>query len=521
MSTGLKGFISYRHVKPDKELTIFLHDYLEQHEHEVFIDRQLVVGTQWRDEIEQKIREADFFIVLLSKESIRSDMVRQEVHLAQEVASGREPSKPLRVLPIRIAFEGELPNDLGLYLDQFQYELWREGETFDRISEKIRGAIEKSDTLTNPGRTDRESFSDAKVQKLFNDTEAIGAPLPAADPRLVPQLEANTGAVKLDSRFYVVRDADAFVLQQIQERGSTTVVNGSRQMGKSSLLARAQSSAKRNGQKASYLDFQLIDSQYLESLESLLRYLARSFARAFKTSLKPDDYWDASIGAKDNLTYFLEDTILHNADTPILILLDEADRVFNYPYCNEFFATLRAWHNRRATEESWNNLNLVIAHSTEPYLLILDMNQSPFNVGKHIKLEDFDLAQIFTLNDKHGTPLKTQSELQDLIHLVGGQPYLVRQALYTLVLNKWSMSQLRKMATEVNGPFGDHLQRIMWSLRSHKELQDAVRQTLRRGICDDESHFQRLRAAGLVKGETRNVVKIRCKLYEEYFRRHL
>jgi hypothetical protein len=215
------------------------------------------------------------------------------------------------------------------------------------------------------------------------------------------------------------------MLQQISRVGTTTVVKGPRQMGKSSLLARAMATVQQNQQKALYLDFQFVDNEQLASLESLLYYLSRKFARAFKTATKPDDFWDNSLGAKDNLTDFIEEAILAVTSSPIWVLFDEADRVFNYPYRDDLFATLRGWHNLRAMRENWRRFNLVIAHSTEPYLWIQDINQSPFNVGYPIRLVDFNFDQIEALNVKHGTPLKTGDEIQQLLTLLGGQPLVV------------------------------------------------------------------------------------------------
>lgn len=104
---------------------------------------------------------------------------------------------------------------------------------------------------------------------------------------------------------------------------------------------------------------------------------------------------------------------------------------------------------------------------------------------------------------------------------IGGQPYLVRTALYTLKKSNYMLSQLKKVAVPDSGPFGDHLRRFIWCLQKEKELKDSLRQVLRRGMCDDESHFLRLRGAGLVRGESRHHVQMRCFLYDEYFRKQL
>jgi hypothetical protein len=298
-------FISYRHVSPDQELARFFENYLQSREHSIFMDTQMLPGTRWAQEIAHQIRAADFFLVLLSQASICSAMVRQEVQLAHELTQGLR--KRCVILPVRVAFLGELPYDLGAYLDPIQYALWQEGDAYAVVGEQIIAAIEHAVALPKLGKVEEES-SPSGVQDLYNATEAKGAPLPQMDPRLVCQLELETGAVKLDSPFYVKRQADTDIQRQIQRRGTTTIVKGSRQMGKSSLLARAYAEAKRNQQQSCYLDFQLTGAAYLANLETLLRYLAQKISRSFRTSIKPENYHDEPLWAKDDLTEFIEDT---------------------------------------------------------------------------------------------------------------------------------------------------------------------------------------------------------------------
>jgi hypothetical protein len=142
-------------------------------------------------------------------------------------------------------------------------------------------------------------------------------------------------------------------------------------------------------------------------------------------------------------------------------------------------------------------------------------------VGAQLRLDGFNPDQLSTLNGKYGKRLKTPDEIQSLLDLVGGHPFLIRQALYALFSNQWSISQLEVKATSDTGPFGDHLRRFLWSLQDNQELKASVIQILRNGQCDDEKHFQRLSAAGLARGETRNAARMRCRLYHDYFSKHL
>jgi TIR domain len=107
-------FISYRHISPDQDLAGFLEGYLKSRGIEVFIDTQMLVGDKWVEEIERRIRASSFFVALLSADSNRSDMVRQEVELAHSLPN-------CAILPVRVAFDGALPYDLASYLNRIQY----------------------------------------------------------------------------------------------------------------------------------------------------------------------------------------------------------------------------------------------------------------------------------------------------------------------------------------------------------------------------------------------------------------
>ena len=502
-----KVFISYRHVQPDEALANRLASFLEANQFDVFIDKKILTGQKWVAEIEHQIRTAQHFVGLLSAESIRSDMVRREIKLAYDLSQ----SGSIRILPVRIDYSGALPMDLGAYLDPIQHTSWLPDTPFESTCEKILAGIRAPVTPVAM----EASSSAAELETLARVTDQKGAPLPSADPRL------ETGAVKLDSPFYVRRPADQTIGQLVLQEGVTVLVKGPRQVGKTSLLARAQAYAKAEGLRTLYIDFQLTDESRFASLDTLLRYLAAKIAREFRPAVKPGDLWDELLGATDNLTDFIEQALLEPAQRPIVFAFDEVDNLFKYEYRNGFFAMIRGWHNRRSMHPVWNRLNVLIAHSTEPALFIDDINQSPFNVGEVIRLGDFTAAEIETLNDWNGRKLQSPEELAALARLVGGQPYLIRQAFYCLRTTIPSLAELKRVAADDGGPFGDHLRRLLWNLQRAPKMQSAIKQVLRERGCELEPEFQRLRAAGLISGESRDAARIRCDLYRTYFTRHL
>jgi hypothetical protein len=68
-------FLSYkRGVAPDEPVALDIYHALRQ-QHTVFIDQTMAVGTPWVETITQEIQRADVLIVLLSEQSLHSEMV--------------------------------------------------------------------------------------------------------------------------------------------------------------------------------------------------------------------------------------------------------------------------------------------------------------------------------------------------------------------------------------------------------------------------------------------------------------
>jgi hypothetical protein len=94
--------IGYRHVTPCQELATELARSLEEKGFAVFMDTKIRIGQEWVDEIDQQLRSSQHFIVLLSAESIRSDMARREIALAHSLRK----EKRLTVFPVRVDSSG-------------------------------------------------------------------------------------------------------------------------------------------------------------------------------------------------------------------------------------------------------------------------------------------------------------------------------------------------------------------------------------------------------------------------------
>jgi hypothetical protein len=162
-----------------------------------------------------------------------------------------------------------------------------------------------------------------------------------------------------------------------------------------------------------------------------------------------------------------------------------------------------------------------MAYATEAHLFITDLNQSPFNVGTRLTLEDFTVEQVADLNRRYGSPLRDTMEVSRYFALVGGSPYLVRRGLHEMVTQGLGLAAFEAQARRDDGPFHDHLERMRNLLSQDSGLCDAVRAVLGGAPCPTGEAFHRLHSAGVLAGEAPETVRPRCQIYRAYLEKHL
>lgn len=512
-------FVCYkRYSENDNRLALYLYKNLSELGHEIFIDKTIRTGTNWLEKIDQEIREADFLVVLLSKESADSEMVQQEVYRAYEYR--KERGHP-DILPIRVKYTGLLPYSIAAFVNSSQYVVWQSQADDDHICKEILQAINGKLPDRKPILT--EASNEIVVSedgRQLAQQEASHPPLPEFDPRMLDELSVPGGTIRLQDKFYVERDADDQFTRQVLRRGSISTIRASRQTGKSSLLVRGLHAARQAGAKVVLLDMQRIDSDFFRDPDKFLLYLANFICRRLRVDLRTvEQSWKGPLGPQDKLTYLMEDAVLSVIDQPLVLGIDEADRLLETSFYSDIFGLIRSFHNSAAFDDLWAKLNICMVISTEPYLLIADANQSPFNVGLKIYLEDFDEGQVQKLNERHGNPV-TPRNFPDFMELLGGHPYLTRKALYSLVSDGMSWTEFMSLAASDRGPFSDHLRRQHWLLHDQPELRSELQYVVRNHRCRDEEAKFRLVRAGLIQS-IGDSCRGRCGLYELYFRDRL
>lgn len=329
------------------------------------------------------------------------------------------------------------------------------------------------------------------------------------------------GALPPGDLRYVTRGTDDEFGAAIQRRDSLVLVKGARQVGKSSLLARALQKARESGCAVTQIDLQGFSSDLFLTLEKLLLALGAEIAHQLHLD-PPHRNWDSSLGPSVNLGRYLEREVFTKTETALVCGLDEVDRLLSYPYANDVFGLFRSWHNGRALDPAgpWSQFTLAMALATEPHLFIKDMNQSPFNIGTRLTLHDFDSSQAMELNRAYDSVLP-DADLERYFTRLGGHPYLLHWALYAKAHQNLGLEELEAQAERNEGSFGEHLGRMFGLLQQDAALGEAVRTVLQGKPSLDLSDFYRLRSAGILMGDWPEVAKLRCELYASYLGKRL
>jgi hypothetical protein len=496
-------FLSYRRsAQADARLAGFLADGLRAAGCEVFIDIDMPVGIVWSEEIERRIAWSDYLVVLLSEDSVASEMVQGEVRCAHQAG---KPGKKSKVLPVRVAYQGPLGYEMDSYIGKLQYVLWR-NEVDDRAT---LGAL-----LNAPSGLAESSQPDLQPESV---STAPGRPEPKADMRLLREsLETPGSRLAIETPFYVRRVADDRVETLARKKSrQLLVIKGANQTGKSSLLLRYLAKSHESGKRVALID--------LIGLGDVKRMafpaFARQFAQALAGKLRLRHIEFPEMVNAMELTYFVEDQVFPRIEGGLVVAIDELDRVIGSDWQEDFFSTLRSWDSNGSDftlKGSWGRLSLALALATDPRMLIESGYTSPFNAADPIILGPFPRPALDTFNARYGCLLGPQ-ELDRLHALLRGHPYLTPLAFYRLACEERPDFQgMVDAAADEHGPFSDHLRSMFDRLRN-AHLLDPLGQILRTHDLPDRGLYYRLEAAGLVREEQGTLVAGN-ELYERFFR---
>ena len=269
------------------------------------------------------------------------------------------------------------------------------------------------------------------------------------------------------------------------------------------------------------INLELASTEILSDGNRFFRWFCRLVSKGLFLPSQLNDYWEDCCGSSYNCTEYFEGYLLPTLDNPIVLALDNVGIIFNYPeLAVDFFGMLRAWYESarysNLASNIWKKLRLVVIYSSNVYIR-LPTHQSPFNVGLFVELPDFTVDQIADLAVRHQLNWP-QQDIYELVHLISGNPYLVRLTLYHAKQSFLSLQDIWERAIAPNSIYAAHLQKKFWTLQSYESLLTGIKQVVK------STESQALDPVTLLKLEGMGLIRIShgkasptCELYRRYF----
>ncbi|NEO22702.1 MULTISPECIES: AAA-like domain-containing protein [unclassified Moorena] len=320
--------------------------------------------------------------------------------------------------------------------------------------------------------------------------------------------------------FYIERPQDAECYQKISQPGALIRIKAPKLMGKTLLSHRILDYAKSRYYRTVYLN---LNELPCHDLDIFLQSFCVRVAQKLKLPNQLQNYWEDNFFTSEvKCSTYFEEYLLVSSESPLVLCLDNLERVFPHQHVAEGFLTLlRSWHENGQFYDIWKRLRLIVVYATEVYI-DLAINKSPFNVGYPIDLTDFTLNQVQDLAKFYGLNLSVNL-LHELMSMVGGHPYLLQLAFSTLSKNpNITIEHLLETAPTESGIYRHHLRELLNNLMLHPNLLNAFKKllTTTQAVRLDYKVTYLLESLGLVRAIGNDCIP-RYNLYREYFSNRL
>jgi WD40 repeat protein len=203
-------------------------------------------------------------------------------------------------------------------------------------------------------------------------------------------------------------------------------------MGKSSLRVQTMQRLQAEGMTCAAIDMTAIGSSDLTPEEwyaSFIDSIVGSLGLYDRFDI--NDWWSEQglLSSVKRLSKFIEEVLLKLIPQKIVIFIDEIDSILSLNFnLDDFFAVIRECYNKRAEHPDYRRLAFAIIGVATPSDLIEDKRRTPFNIGRAIELQGFQLqeAQPLALG-LAATASNPQAVLQAVLDWTGGQPFLTQK----------------------------------------------------------------------------------------------
>lgn len=340
------------------------------------------------------------------------------------------------------------------------------------------------------------------------------------------------GSLDYQHPTYVTRPADLDLYESLK-RGEFCYVLNARQMGKSSLRVQVMKKLKQEGFRCASIDLTRIGN-YTTALEwygGIVSELIRGFGLSSKISFSHWWQQQEALSGMQRLSTFIEDVLLKEFSSNIVIFLDEIDSILSLPFKDDFFALIRACYNQRSDNLDYKRLTFCLLGATTPSDLIQDKQRTPFNIGRAIELTGFKLAEAQESLTQGLKPTihHPETTIAEVLAWTNGQPFLTQKVCYLIAEhaeeNTPNVSELVHAYIIDQWQTQDepeHLRTIRDRLLKNEQptvqLLELYRQILKNGgaIADDSPTQVALRLSGLVVKQGKRI-QVHNRIYAAVF----
>ncbi|WP_017306647.1 AAA-like domain-containing protein [Spirulina subsalsa] len=352
-----------------------------------------------------------------------------------------------------------------------------------------------------------------------------------------PSLYQVGGSLPHNAPTYAQRQADEEFYQALLSGDFCYVLNA-RQMGKSSLRVRTMQRLQAEGIACVAIDITVLgtasvtpEAWYAGMIDILI------------DSLDLDDQldcnaWWAEHNYLSNVHRFSKFivTLLELVPSPLVIFIDEIDSILSLDFnLDDFFAVIRDIYNKRADLPAYQRITFALIGVATPGDLIADKKRTPFNIGRAIELQGFELQEALPLSQGLVEIADDPEQvLAAILDWTGGQPFLTQKLCHWLRADveqipqgreKEEVAQLVQRRIVENWEMHDepeHLRTIQNRLLSNEQLASRLlgvyQQILQAGQMkatgDLEITYLRLMGLVVKRGES---LKVANPIYGEVF----
>ncbi|MCJ8279188.1 MAG: AAA-like domain-containing protein [Rivularia sp. ALOHA_DT_140] len=339
----------------------------------------------------------------------------------------------------------------------------------------------------------------------------------------------------VDAPSYVKRQADEVFYQKLRDGRFCYVLN-SRQMGKSSLRVRTMQRLQNEGTVCAAIDLTGIGKVTQQQWYGGIVY---NLSESCQLEDKFDFDWQEWWGKYQNilspvqcLGLFIEKVLLAKIQQPIVIFVDEIDKVLSQDFsADDFFGLIRFFQNQRVDNPIFQRLTFALLGVATPGDLIQNKTQTPFNIGEAIELHGFQINEVEPLikglQERFDNP---QMVMKSILDWTGGQPFLtqklckfmvdeddsvlVKEVVKSRIIENWESQDDPEHLRTIRDRILSSEQRAGYLLELYQQIQQKGEVAAKKNLESSE-----LRLSGLVV-QREGKLRVYNRVYQKVFNQH-